>query len=231
MQRHRRYQGVGVLFGLVALFTGSVAYATPPISSSDNYQMVDSGFEGTAGTTGCSDSYCSQTGGVAGSDTPILAVTVDPGQSDLGTVSVQQPATKTATVTIKNYLSYGYTMQIVGNPPTYHGHTITTPTTPTSLQSGIEQFGINVVKNTSPAVGADPVQSPADQAEFGVVNSGYNTPNQFQYQSGDTVAHGISTMQAMGQTSYTISMVLSISNVTPAGQYTTDLSVVVVPVY
>lgn len=232
MHRQRFYTGVVTgLMVLAVVCSASVANAQEPISTSNNYQMIDSGFEGTAGSTGCSGSYCAQSGMESGGETPILEVSVSSGDSELTQLSVDKVATKEASITVKNYLSYGYTVQIVGDVPKYDSHTIATSATPVAIQAGVEYFGINLVENTSLDVGKNPVQSPTDGTVFGTVADNYNQVDKFAYTSGDTVARGESTMQEVGQTTYTLSMAMAISNVTPAGQYATDLSVVVVPVY
>jgi len=128
-------------------------------------------------------------------------------------LTTEKTATKTMIVRVRNYLSDGYTLQIVGSPPKVGGHTLATPTTPTGVHPGTEQFAINAVANTSPNVGADPLQVPSNQTSFGVVTDNYRTPNVFKYASGDVIARSSS---ASGQTDYTVSMVVNISNATPS---------------
>jgi hypothetical protein len=132
------------------------------------------------------------------------------------------------TAKITSYLSSGYTVQMYGDPPKMRGHTITALTSPTQSQVGKEQFGINVVANTTPDIGANLKQVPDSTTSFGQVNSGYNTPNYFKYVSGDVIAH---SSKSSGETDYTISMIINVSNETPAGHYTSDYSIVVIPVY
>ena len=161
-------------------------------------------------------------------DEPSLDVIIEPGQSFLGDLSTEQTATKTTIVKVRSYLSNGYFVQVSGDPPKYGGHTLSTPASPALSQPGTEQFGINVVANTSPSVGANPVQVPSSDFSFGQAFSGYNTANRFQYRSGDTIA---SSSVASGQTDYTISMIVNISNLTPSGHYSGDFAAVVVPMY
>lgn len=161
-------------------------------------------------------------------DEPLLEVITIPGQSFLGDLSSTQTATKTTTVKVRSYLSNGYVIRVSGNPPKYGNHTLSTPAVPVASSMGTEQFGINVVANTSPSVGANPVQVPSGQFSFGTAEPGYNTPNLFKYTNGDVIAR--STV-ASGQTDYTISMIVNISNLTPAGHYTGDFAAVVIPVY
>lgn len=146
----------------------------------------------------------------------------------MGTLTTEHTATKTMTVKISNYMSEGYILQIVGDPPKYNGHTLATPATQTASQAGTEQFGINAVANTSPSVGADPVQDPTGQGAFGAADPAYATPNMFKYASGDTVAR---SSQNMGSTTYTITMIANVSGVTPSGRYSGDFAAVVIPAY
>jgi len=111
------------------------------------------------------------------------------------------------------------------NPPqlvvTYtdpQGTVMTAPSTPTASSSGTEQFGINLVANTSPATfGSNPAQIPNSTFSFGQAASGYNTPNLYKYVNGDTVA---SSSSSSGETDYTISYIFNISSTTPGGTYT-----------
>jgi hypothetical protein len=229
---------------LVAVGGASTVFATT--SSSTSYQVTETEFGASSTAQNCSTQYCAQAsiGGMAAgssasngykatfgaitSSDPLLEVIVNSGQSDFGTLSTQSTAAKTMTVQVRNYLSGGYTLQIVGNPPKYGSHALATPSTPTAATPGTEQFAINASANTTPSVGAAPVQVPSTQTSFGIVNDNYHTPNLFKYTSGDVVAHSNSES---GQTNYTISMIVNISNATPAGHYSGDYAAIVVPVY
>jgi len=231
-----------------ALIVGGVgALPVSALTSSSTHYQVDQTQFGSASTSNtCSSGYCAETsigdpvagqtgsstktaslGSVTGSE-PRLEVVIEPGSSNLGVLTTTTTASKTTTIQVLNYLSHGYTLQIVGGAPTYGDHTLATPSTPTASAAGTEQFGINLALNTSPSVGAAPVQDPSSSTSFGVVNTSYNTPNLFMYSSGDVVAHSDS---ASGTTEYTVSMIVNISNDTPAGHYSGDFSAIVVPVY
>lgn len=208
--------------------------------------MTESGFGSGLNQESCSEQYCarasigdlavgesasnggSATFGSITSDEPVLEVIVDPGESNLGILSTERTATKTTVIRIRNHLSEGYVLQIVGDPPKYGGHKLNTPSTPTSAAPGTEQFGINAALNTVPSVGASVQQIPSGQTSFGVVGDDYKTANLFKYVSGDVIAHSLTQS---GQTNYTISMIVNVSNATPAGHYSGDFSAVVVPYY
>lgn len=239
-----------VVLGLaaIAILSGiQSAYAVSPTSSSAHYQVSDTQFGSSSTSQTCSSQYCA-TAGVGGSTAgggsasasyganfgpitssdPLLEVIVDPGQSDLGNFDSSHASTKIMKVKVRNYLSSGYIIQITGTPPHTYSHTIGGLSSPTSSQPGTEQFGINAVANTTPNVGADPVQVPSGTFSFGEAATGYDTANKFQYKSGDTVAR---STKASGETDFTITMLVNVSNTTPAGQYSGDFSAVVIPSY
>ena len=243
--RFRRYLVLLLAMCMVSVGGAGVALATT--SSSPNYQIVESDFNSGTDVNSCSGGYCARsTVGslVAGSsegttsraefgpvvpDQPSLDVIVEAGgDSELGVLTTGQTAKATMSVKVRNYLSDGYIMQIIGAPPKYSDHTLSTPLTPTASTPGTEQFAINAVANTSPSVGAAPVQVPSGNFSFGIVESAYGTANLFKYTSGETVARSLSES---GETHYTISMIINISNVTPAGHYSGDFTAVVVPLY
>lgn len=209
--------------------------------------MTESQFGVGSNRESCSGQYCARTsigdvtsGGSSKSpnvttafgpvtpDEPLLEVIVDPGVSNLGDLTTEETASKTMTVRIRNYLSEGYTLQITGDPPSYKGHKLKTNTTPTAAAPGTEQFGINAAANTTPSVGASPLQVPSNEFSFGEVNAAYSTPNLFKYSSGDIVAR---SETESGRTDYTISMIVNIANSTPAGHYNGEFSAVVVPIF
>lgn len=226
---------------LFAALIPSLAFANA--STSPSYQVVETEFN--AGTLeGCSGQYCARasigdlmtsgaTNGAAtfsntvGTD-PLLEVIVEPGVSSVGTLAPDKTTSKTAMIKVRNYLSGGYVIQLKGEPPKFGTHVLDALSTPTAATPGTEQFGINLVANTTPSVGADPVQIPADQGQFGTVDSGYGTANLFKYVSEEVIARSTTDW---GQTHYTLSMIVNVSNLTPAGHYSGDFAVIVTPFY
>jgi hypothetical protein len=94
---------------------------------------------------------------------------------------------------------------------------------------GVEQFGINLVSNTSPAsFGSDPVQLPDSSASFGQPSPGYNIPNTFKYNDGDIIAE---SSKSSGKTCFVVSYVVNVSSVTPAGTYLFDQIIVATGTY
>lgn len=244
MQKRRlRSRGKVAVLAVLAVLAGSTTvFAT---SSSPNYQVTDTSFN--AGLLdGCSTSYCARasmgelvvgnstdnthtaTFGAATGGEPLLEVIVEPGESNLGTLTSETTGTSTAIVKIRNYLSNGYVLQLTGDPPKYGNHMLATPSTPTASTPGTEQFGINIVDNSTPNIGASPAQEQSAEFGHGFAETNYASANQFMYTSGDNIGRSLTSS---GQTNYTISIIVNISNSTPAGKYTGDYAAVVIPVY
>lgn len=193
-------------------------------SSSPNYQSNEA-----IGDTAIGNSSSSNFQINAGNKTtpdPTLAFGVTSPNATFGNFDANSTSTATATFTVSDYTSFGYAVQIVGSPPSYNGHAIAAMGTdaqggPQSPQTGIEQFGINLVANTSPvSFGANP-----DKGQFGegVAASNYSTANKYRYVEGETIA---TAPKSSGVTIFTISYVVNVTHLTPAGQYTSAQSVI-----
>ncbi len=203
-------------------------------SSSANYQVNEVFFGAGGELNACSSNYCAKEaagetgvgstsstnyqahGGFNTDRTPFLQFVVNGTSTDIGVLSTSSTSTTTATFSVKNYLSSGYQVVTVSNPPKYNTYTMQNLTSPSASVPGTEQFGINLVHNTSPGVGANPVQVPNSGFSFGQAASGYNSSNLYKYVPGDTVAYSNSSS---GETDYTISYIYNISNITPGGTY------------
>jgi hypothetical protein len=237
-----------------------VLFVCPPIyaqqSSSAHYQVNEVFFGAGGELNACSSTYCAKqsAGEIAAGNTagsafraqagfntdrePYIAFSVSGGSTDLGTLSTAATATTTAAFAVKTYLSNGYVVQFVSDPPTNNGsnsHQLTPLSSPTASSIGTEQFGMNLVQNltscTTPApanFGADPVQVPDNTFSFGTVASGYNTCGKFKYVKNDTVA---SSTRSTGETDYTASFIYNISTITPDGLYTFNGTLVATSTY
>jgi hypothetical protein len=233
----RRRLGLLPLLLAVAIF-GFCPLVSAQQSSSTNYQVNEVFFGNGGELNTCSSSYCSkQSAGEmtvgntsssafsaqAGFNTnreEYIAFSVTGGTTDLGVLSTGSAATATGTFAVKTYLAGGYVVKTVSDPPTNtlpNKPLLNALPTPTASSPGTEQFGINLVANTSPTTfGANPIQVPDGTFSFGTVASGYNTPNLYKYVKGDTIAQ---STRSSGETDYTISYLYNISNVTAAGEY------------
>ena len=194
------------------------------LSSSPNYQSVLSTTDAAVGTSS-SNNFQTESGSQTTGD-PSLSFTVDTGTSSFGIFSPTATSTATSTFSVSNYTSYGYAVQILGNPLNNSGNTITPMSTTDISRPGENQFGINLVANTSPATfGANP-----NHGQFGVGSaaSNYATPNQFRYVSGETIAIG---PKSSGVTTYTISYMVNVNSLMPGGEYATNLALVCIATY
>jgi len=257
MQKWRKVIFI-IAAGVLPLVFGSVAQAT--VYSSAHYQVNQI----LLGSGGCLSTVCSSANyqaqvavgevgvgntkgnayqaysGFDTNDQPYLQFIVTSSSTNLGTLSTSSVATATGTFSVRDYLSQGYIVETASPPPSNGTHNLS-PLSAASLSSpGTEQFGMNLVANTSPVLGANPVQFPSSVFSFGTVTAGapgpngssvavgYDTANYFKYNSGDVIA---ASNQSSGQTNYTISYITNISSTTPGGAYTFNQVLIALPTY
>lgn len=242
-----KFSNVLISIGAAVLVTAGTAHVVlAESSSSPNFEATEMQFGVGSTIESCSDEYCAQAtigdiavgrseGGTStaefGSVTPevpSLEVIIDPGVTDLGVLSIEETSYKESIIRVRSYLSNGYVLQIIGDPPRYDSHTLAAPSEPTVSTPGVEQFGLNLAANTTPQLGAEPVQVPSTETSFGFVEEDYASPNLFTFTSGDIVARSLTES---GRTEYTLSMIINVAGSTPAGHFVGDYSAVVVPVY
>lgn len=211
-------------------------------SSSTNYQVNEVFFGAGGALKDCSANYCAKESvgettvgnpsspnyqaraGFNSDRTPFLQFIVNGTNTDIGVLSTGATSTTTATFSVKNYLSNGYQVVTVSNPPKNNAYGMHNLTTPAASSPGSEQFGINLVKNSGctglPAVlGDNAAQVPDSSFSFGKPAAGYDTACKFKYVPGDSIAYSTSSS---GETDYTISYIYNISNITPGGTYDFD---------
>ena len=237
--------GVGIFLFLayLAIFTPSIAHAE--ISKSSNYSLDETAIGTDSQNQASSTSYQSDnsaTGALvvgnassagyqieAGTKTtadPALSFFVSNADANFGSFTAASATVTTATFSVSNYTSYGYVVQIFGDPPTNGTHTIKTMSSTSSSIPGTEQFGINLVANTLPtSVGANPNNG---SFGFGSVDSNYNTPNKYRYISGETIALA---PKSSGVTTYTISYLVNVDSITVGGKYTSNQTIVITGTY
>lgn len=234
---------------LVALFVvASSSSVLAETTTSPNYEASETEFGAGAALETCSGQYCaSATIGAMGGESssanfsasfsqleaddeePLLELMIEPGESNLGKLDIDRTATRTMIVHVRSHFAGGYTVQVTGSPPKYEGYTLATPIEPIASLVGTEQFAINVVANSTPNVGKNPVSTSGEEEPVsGVVLPKYATPNEFAYVNGDIVAR---TESESSQIKYTVSMIVNVSGNTPAGHYSGDFSAVVTPVF
>ncbi len=193
-------------------------------SSSANYQSTHALGDVAVGEA-ASANYQIQAGSKTTPD-PALSVQINTTNASLGAFSPTAPSMATATFSVLNYTSFGYVVQIEGKPPTKGTRSIPALSTATSSQTGTEQFGMNLVANTSPtSIGANPDQG---QFGYGVAHPDYATPNKYRYVNGDVIA---SAPKSSGVTTFTISYLVNVAPLTEGGVYKTNQTIIVTGTY
>ncbi|PID31874.1 hypothetical protein CR970_03290 [Candidatus Saccharibacteria bacterium] len=247
-----------LIYVVMAVFVGVVSpgQVFAQSSSSPNYR-VDQTFFGsggeldagsanyrakqTAGELGvgnfCSNDYCAWAG-FNTTDDPFLEFVVTGDDIDLGYLNTAQTATATGQFAVRTWQASGYVVRTESEPPTNTGaggHQFATLSGPSAPTPGTEEFGINLVNNTTAApcnafldFGQDPQQQPDSTFAFGAAEPGYDQCGRFQYNKGDIVAR---SNQSTSVTAYTVSYVFNISNLTPAGEYEFRHTLVVTSTY
>jgi hypothetical protein len=232
---------------LLSFGLGGLALAAVPQASSSNYRVNEVFFGSGGSLRDCSANYCAKTSagevGVGNTSSanyqaqagfnsdrqPYLEFTVSNTNQNIGLLTSSTTKTATANFTVKSYLASGYIVKQTSPGPTNGSYTMNGLATPTASAVGTEQFGVNLVANTNPATfGAAPTQAPDATFGFGQVASGYNTPNQYKYVRGDTVAY---SDRSSGTTNYTVSYIFNVSNLTAGGTYTLNHVLVATSTY
>ncbi len=229
---------------VVFSLTGGMVLAQSS-SSSNSYRLEEASFNSAGQFSASSESYGAQSAlgampygsltseeyaAIGGFNTsePYLEALLTNGAMDFGEVDPSTTGSGTAQIRVRSYLSSGYVLMLNGTPPLQVGHTIAALTSPSTSAAGVEQFGVNLRANSSPEIGADPVFDPSGEFAFGAPAVDYNTANLFKYESGDIIA---SSDKSTADTIYTLSVIMNVSNLTPAGIYTSAISAVIVPTF
>ncbi|MGH7141998.1 MAG: hypothetical protein ACREF5_00750 [Candidatus Saccharimonadales bacterium] len=193
-------------------------------TQSADYQAAESG--AMLGFGNSADSTLQINNGHTTTSDPALSFAVNSFGVNLGNFSPSATAVATTTFQVSDYTSYGYIVQLIGTPPSYGSHTIATMATTEPSVVGEEQFGINLVANTLPvSLGANPGHG---LLGVGSAASNYGTANNYRFTSGDTVA---SAPESSGVTIYTISYIVNVSSLTPAGQYNASQTLICTGTY
>ncbi len=245
MRQNKQWRLVLLVF-LTLLWPATTAFADT--SSSTNYQVNQTFFGSGGELDATSASYeAKQTAGELGigntqgtayqayagfntTDDPFIEFVVPETSIDLGYLDDTAATTTTATFYVRAWQSGGYVVITQSDPPanTGNGYLLSAMTAGGASSPGTEQFGINLVDNTSPDVGADPQQVPDATFSNGQPYTGYDTPDDFRYNKGDIIA---STNQSTSVTIFTISYLYNISTITPDGQYDFNHNIVATATY
>jgi hypothetical protein len=236
IDKNRWSQTIKIALFLVLSLLSAPAIVLAAQSSSSNYQVNEVFFGSGGELNGCSTNFCSKQsagesvvgntssanfqaqGGFNTDRQPYIQFTVNNPNIDLGALSATSTKTATASFSIEAYLSHGYSVVNASGPPVNNAYTMQAiNSVPTASSAGTEQFGINLVANTSPITfGANKTDSPDSTFSFGLVAPDYSNPNMYVYRKDDVVAYSNSSSS---YTNYTVSYIFNISSVTPGGTY------------
>ena len=147
-----------------------------------------------------------------------LAFTLSSSTVALGTLTSASAASSTSTMSASTNATNGYAVTVNGSTLTSGANTITALSSASASAAGTKQFGLNLVANSTPSVGAN-----VTGAGSGAAGTGYGTANNFKFATGDQVA---SAAGPTNSNSYTISYLANIDAVTNPGAYSTVLTYV-----
>lgn len=238
-----RYVWVGVIVALIGVsIIAPLTYALDPKSSNFQFDETSIGTGGLYGASSTNYQANSSTGDIAignsgsgnfqvdsGTKTqrdPTLSFSVNSGAIQFGQLTPTQTLTGTSTFSVSNYTSYGYVVQVAGPTPSTGIYSIDNMDVAATPQTGIEQFGINLVANTAPvSFGSNPDNG---QFGYGSVMPDYATANKFRYVDGEIIAQ---SPKSSGVTNYTISYIINVSPLTAGGQYNSNQVLIVTGTY
>lgn len=136
--------------------------------------------------------------------------------TDMGDLSPSATLTAHSQMAVGTNASGGFAITANGTPMAAGTNVIDSPAVPTPSLPGTNEFGINLVANSTPDIGSDPSGIWANA----IAAPGYDQPNYFKYVPGDVVAYSpdVSLMKK-----FTVSYILNSSKDLRAGVYTTTI--------
>lgn len=135
---------------------------------------------------------------------------------DFGDFSPTSTNSGTSVMQAQTNASSGYVITVNGTTLASGVNTIPALSSSSASVIGTSQFGLNLRANTTPAVGADPSGTGS-----GVADGNYNTPNQYQFDSGDAVGSAAAPTNA---NTFTSSYIVNIGGAQAAGVYTATMT-------
>lgn len=143
--------------------------------------------------------------------------TSDNNFTDMGQLSHQSTLTARSQMAVGTNASGGFAITANGTPMSAGVNVIDSPDTPTESIRGTNQFGINLVANSSPSVGNDPEGIWANA----ITAPDYSVPNHYKYVPGDVVAYSPSVTLMK---KYTVSYITNSREDLRAGVYSTTIT-------
>lgn len=156
---------------------------------------------------------------VAAQVAPDCSTTFGGNYTDMGTLGPLDTLAASSQMAVGTNATAGYSIVVFGTTMQAGVTTIAPLTTPTPSELGTSQFGINLVANTEPLVGANPDGDSINA----VVAPDYATPNQFKFVDGDEIATAPNVSLVRR---FTVSYIANSPPDLRAGVYTTTLTYV-----
>jgi hypothetical protein len=210
----------------------------PPPHRSSSYTIEESAFS-TGSGFGASNSYDTQYsvgdigigpsfsttyGAYAGPIAPneeYLELVVSTSLVDLGNLQTDETAAGVASFHVRAYINGDYVVYSRSTSPVNENGTDLDPMTVAATSTiGTEQFGFNLVDNTTPNVGTDPAPYPGVTFANGEAATGYDTADNYKSVADEVIARSGVTGRAWGRTDFTISYIANIKSTTEPGTYT-----------
>lgn len=139
--------------------------------------------------------------------------------TDMGELSPTSTLTAQSEMAVGTNATAGFVITANGAPMAAGTSVIEGLAIPTESRPGTNQFGINLVQNTTPVVGSDPEGTWLNAVPY----ADYGIPNRYKFVSGDPVAYSpnVSLMKK-----FTISYIVNSSEDLRPGVYTTTVTFV-----
>ncbi len=148
-----------------------------------------------------------------------LTFTLATATAALGTLSTSATGKNTSVMTVATNAATGYSVSYSGSTLTSGSNTIAAMTSGGASVTNSQQFGINLMNNSTPAIG-----SAKTGTGSGVPATGYDTINQFKFNpAGDVIA---TASLPTNDNVFTTSYIANIDGATAAGAYSTILTYV-----
>ncbi len=144
--------------------------------------------------------------------------TISGSSVNLGNGSTVATSSGTSVMACSTNGAGGYTITVNGTTLTSGVNTITALSTGGASTVGTKQFGLNLVANTTPAVG-----SAVSGSGTATAATNYGSANTFRFGTGETVA---SVSAPTNANTFTVSYIANIDGVTPPGNYVSNLNYV-----
>jgi len=135
---------------------------------------------------------------------------------NMSTPTVSSAGTGSSSMTVSTNAANGYSISYSGATLASGLNTITPMSSLAASLPNSKQFGLNLMQNTNPIVGASKTGLGS-----GMPSAGYNTVDQFKFVSGDILA---ATSIPTNTNTFTASYVANADGLTPAGIYSTVLN-------